>query len=266
MVYSFDDGVDFLGFYDLTDEETEAFTAHYRFNGRLFSVLMSSSPPEGYKQAGGIEHLWMDRLLDLSSHHGDVLTLLRRQVEGELEVARELKDVVFSAFERLALPPAPAVPESSQARTTIAQYLFPHRIYLEVATKNEQLEVLPSRGEDLDQSRILFPRSAISEIGFELGSLPSFAAHHASIGSRLVVHPTPMEIFNVSVPGMNKELVAKVAPRVGDSWHGIKREIEIYARLRGSQLDPEVRVPEFKGDQLLPLSLHHSSPRVRSPV
>ncbi|KAL2171361.1 hypothetical protein VTG60DRAFT_3003 [Thermothelomyces hinnuleus] len=247
MVYSFDDGVDFLGFYNLTNEETEAFTAHYRYNGHLFSVLMSNSPPEGYEQAGGIEHLWMDRLLDLSFHHGDVLTQLRRQVEGELEVARELKDVVFPASERLVLAPAPAVPESSQARTNIAQYLFPHRIYLEVATKNEKLEVLPSHHEDLDQSRILVPRSAISEVGFELGSLPSFAAHHVSIGSRLVVDPAPMEIFNVSVPGINEELVAKVAPRVGHTWHGIKREIEIYARLRGSQLDPEVRVPEFKG-------------------
>ncbi|KAL2128477.1 hypothetical protein VTI74DRAFT_9129 [Chaetomium olivicolor] len=240
------DGFDFLHFHNLSDEATEAYTAHYRYNSQLFSVLISTTPPEGCQREGAIELSWIDRLWDLSSHPGDVHTQLLRQIEGELEIAREIKDVIFPTLERLA-PSTPAASESSQVRNTVAEYLFPHRISLEVVTKDGKLEVLPSHHEELDRIRIVVPWSAIREIGFEPGSVPTFAAHHVSLGSRLVVGPALMDVFNVSVLGIDKELVGKLGRTMGDFQHSIKREIEIYGKLRNLNLDPEIRVPEFKG-------------------
>ncbi|KAH6842289.1 hypothetical protein B0I37DRAFT_195284 [Chaetomium sp. MPI-CAGE-AT-0009] len=239
--------VEFLRFHELTDETTAAYTAHYRYNNQLFSVLFSTTPPEGYEREEAIEPLWIDRLWDLSSHFGDVHAQVLEQVYGELEIAREIKDLVFPTFQRLVPGPSPAASELGRVQNTVAEYLFPHRIALEVVTKDGKLEVLSGHHRDLDRARVVVPWDAVREAGVEPGSVPTFDAHHVSLGSRLVTTPAPPDVFNMSVVGMDHELVGKVAGNVGALRACIQREIEIYGKLNKLDLHPEARFPEFKG-------------------
>lgn len=152
--------------------------------------------------------------------------------------------MVFPTLERLAPSPAPAASGSDPVRNTVAEYLFPHRIRLELVTKNGKLEVLSGHHEELDRIRLVVPWSAMCEIGFQLGSVPTFAAKDVSLGSRLLRGP----LFHVSVPGMDETAVGKLAPTMDYFQQSIRREMEIYGKLKKVSLDPETRVPEFKGE------------------
>ncbi|KAK3291515.1 uncharacterized protein B0H64DRAFT_330262 [Chaetomium fimeti] len=209
------DHVKFLDFHNLTNETTEAYTAHYQYNNQVFSVLISTTPPDGYDSQGAIEFLWIERLWDLSSHHSNVHAQLLRQLDGELEIAREIQDVVFPMFEHLSSSSTPTASESDRIGNTVAEYLFPHRINLEVVTKEGKLEVLSGHHEDLDRARIAIPWSAVREAGVEPGS----------------------------------EVVGKLGRSMGEFRVSMKREIEIYGKLKKLDLHPEARFPEFKGEK-----------------
>jgi hypothetical protein len=70
-----------------------------------------------------------------------------------------------------------------------------------------------------------------------------------------------MRAYEVSGPGIEEELVAKLACQFSSDQQLLVREMEIYGRLRRLDLDPEVRVPELKGNRgtLLPLSMETST-------
>jgi hypothetical protein len=70
-----------------------------------------------------------------------------------------------------------------------------------------------------------------------------------------------MRAYEVSGPGIEEELVAKLACQFSSDQQLLVREMEIYGRLRRLDLDPEVRVPELKGkcETLLPLSMETST-------
>lgn len=60
-----------------------------------------------------------------------------------------------------------------------------------------------------------------------------------------------MEIFDVSIPGMDEKVVAKVGRSMDGRQQSLKRELEIYWKLKNLTLDHETRVPEFKGENYL---------------
>ena len=250
------DGVELLQIKDLSHETTEAHVVHYRYNSQLFAVLISTTPPEGCEREGAIERSWIDRLWDLSRHigvdHDDAR--LWEQIKGEVEIAKQIRDVVFPTLERLAPSPTPAACELGPACNTVAEYLFPHRIRLELVTRNGELEVLLGHHEELDRTRLVVSWNAMCEIGFEPGSVPTFAAKDVSLGSRVVMGPPLMEVFDVSVPGMDQNVVGKIICTMDDLQEDIKREMEIYGKLKKLSLDPEIRVPEFKGENSQPYS------------
>ena len=242
------DGVDFLDISDLSHEDAEAYVVKYRYNGQLFSVLISTTPPEGCEREGAIELSWIDRLWDLSSHLGEDHARLVEQDQGEMEIAREIRNAVFPTLERLA--PSPTLAGDSEpgpVQKSVAEYLFPSCIRLELVTKNGELEVLSGHGEELDRKRMVVPWSVMGEIGFERGSVPVFDARDVLLGPRLVTSPLLMDVFDVSVLGAEERVVGKLGCAMDDSQQAMRREMEIYGRLRKSSLDFEARVPELKG-------------------
>ena len=49
-------------------------------------------------------------------------------------------------------------------------------------------------------------------------------------------------------------MVGKITCTMDDFQEDIKREMDIYGKLKKLSLDPEIRVPEFKGENSQPYS------------
>ncbi len=244
--------VEFLNLDNVSHKTTQAYVVHYRYNTQLVSILISTAPPEGCEREDAIELPWIDRLWDLSSHDGQEQARLSKQVHDQAEIAREIRDVVFPTLKRLAPSPTFAAPSDSARparHTTVAKFLFPHRIRLELVTKNGKLEVLLGHHEELDWVGLAAPWSALGELGLDLGSVPTFAAEDVSLGSRVVMD---MDVFDVSVPEMSEDVVGKFECAVDPFQRSFKREIGIYGKLRNLSLDAETRVPELKGEIQVP--------------
>jgi hypothetical protein len=138
------------------------------------------------------------------------------------------------------------------ARQTIEAYLFPGSIKVELVTKDAKLEVIDGHHLELEPHQRAVPWDQMGKLGFEPGSAPTFPAKDVMLRNRLVGGP-PMRAYEVSGPGIEEELVAKLACRFSFDQHLLVREMEVYGNLRRLDLDPEVRAPKLKGRNPLAL-------------
>jgi hypothetical protein len=115
-------------------------------------------------------------------------------------------------------------------------------------TKDGKLEVLEGHHTELKPYLRGVPWDEMRKIGFEPGSVRTFPAKDVMLGNRLVGGP-PMRAYKVSGPGIQEDLVAKLACRFGFDQQLLVRELEIYGKLRDLKRGCEVRVPELNGKE-----------------
>ncbi|KAK3299654.1 uncharacterized protein B0H64DRAFT_317228 [Chaetomium fimeti] len=229
----------------MSSGEISAFVANYRYNGQLFAVLISDEPPEPYELDDSIEGAWIEHLNDLSYHDGEDDALHMKQIDGLVEAERKILDVVFPTLEKLAPVPLPTSPHPDSATKTIEEYLFPTCVRLELVTKDGMLKVISGHHREMERAGCVIPWSEMGKIGVEPGSVDLFPADHVLLGSRLVMGQHMRHVYDVTISGVEKNLVGKL---VSALFHrAFLREVEIYGKLKGLKLDPEIRIPEFKG-------------------
>jgi hypothetical protein len=97
-----------------------------------------------------------------------------KQIDGLDEIERKMVDVVFPTLEQLAPVPMPTLSPSNSAIKTIEEYLFPHRVKLEMVTKDDKLEVIAGHHKEMERVQRVVPWSEMGKSVFGLVWLTSF--------------------------------------------------------------------------------------------
>ncbi len=225
-ITSFDD-VEFHGREQVAHNGGTGYRLDYVYDKRHFSVLISDAPPKDCDRGlHAIEQGWLNRMGN----------------QGErLKIAKEIKDNAFPTLKNLISSEelAPIYPG------TVEDYLFPRCVRLELVTRHLKPKVrVQNRGEP-DRTRQVIPWTIMLEIGITPESVPCFAANATLLDESALAE----NIFDIWLPTEPpRKVIGKFIPLNDEGQLSmLKREMEIYAKLKRLSLDHETRVPELKG-------------------
>lgn len=211
--------------------------------------MISTTPPEGCEEyEESIEYAWITHLRKLQrfTRRDDEPLKDKRQrserlIDGMHEIAREIRDAIFPTLRRLAPSPAHATTEleSGPVRKTVAQFMFPRSI---------KLEVLAGHHEELDQVCLVVPWATMREIGFEPDIVPTFAAEDVLLERRRLA--SGLYVYDFAVPVMDEKtaVVGKIVRPWVYTQQRFRRELEIHRQLMRLNLNPATKIPELIGE------------------
>jgi hypothetical protein len=175
--------------------------------------------------------------------------MMWEQIDGPDEIERNMVDVVFPTLEQLAPAPMPTLALPNPAIKTIEEYLFPHRVKLEMVTKDGKPEVITEHHREMERVQRVVPWSEMGKVGFRHGLVDQFPTDQVIRGGSLVIDTQLWNVHDVTIQGNEESCRASIVSAL--THRALLREMEIYGKLKSLELDPDISIPKFKGWFLL---------------